>query len=259
MRRARLALLSGAILLVGTFAATAAAAPADIDRPATAFAPARRLGTTGGPTIAGCPVFPSDNPWNTPIDGAPLHPRSNEIVTTILANGGDFLHPDFGENPAYGIPYVVVPPTEPRLPIAYDAYGDESDPGPFPIPQDAPVEGGAAATGDRHVIAVQQGTCELFELFAARPSGAGWIAAAGARFDLRSNALQPARLDERRRRRPADPRRPRPLRRGGGGPDPARDPHHRSAARRPDTSCRRPTSRRVAPTRTSRRWACGCG
>ena len=63
--------------------------------------------------------------------------------------------------------------TEPRLPITYDAYGDESDPGPFPIPQDAPVEGGAGATGDRHVIAVQQGTCELFELFAARPSGSG--------------------------------------------------------------------------------------
>ena len=77
------------------------------------------------------------------------------------------------------------------MPITYDAYGDESDPGPFPIPQNAPVEGGAGATGDRHVIAVQQGTCELFELFAARPSGAGWIAGSGARFDLRSNALRP--------------------------------------------------------------------
>ncbi len=181
----------GAALIVGTFAATTVAAPADIDRPATALLPARRLGTTGGPTIGGCPVFPADNAWNTSIVAAPLHPRSDAIVSTILANGGDFLHPDFGENPNYGIPYVVVPASEPRLPIVYDAYGDESDPGPFPIPQSTPIEGGPAATGDRHVIAVQQGTCELFELFGARLSGAGWVAESGARFDLRSNALRP--------------------------------------------------------------------
>ena len=90
-------------------------------------------------------MFPSGNPWNTPIDGAPLHPISNEIVNTILADGGDFLHPDFGENPAYGIPYVMVPATEPRLPIAYDSLRRRERPGPFPIPQNAPVEGGAGA------------------------------------------------------------------------------------------------------------------
>jgi hypothetical protein len=73
----------------------------------------------------------------------------------------------------------------------YDAYGDESDPGPFPIPQTAPIEGGPSATGDRHVIAVQQGTCELFEVFDARISGTGWVAESGARFNLRSNALRP--------------------------------------------------------------------
>lgn len=68
-----------------------------------------------------------------------------------------------------------------------DAYGDESDPGPFPIPLDAPVGGG----NDRHVLVVQQGTCHLFELFVARRSGAGWVAESGTRFDLRSNALRP--------------------------------------------------------------------
>jgi hypothetical protein len=180
-----------AVMLIGAFAATAAAAPDDIDGPATALARARRVGTTGGPVIAGCPVFPADNAWNTAIASGPRHPRSDQIIAAILANGGDFLHPDFGENPNYGIPYVVVPAGEPRVPITYDAYGDQSDPGPFPIPLSAPVEGGAAASGDRHVIALQQGTCELFELFAARPSGAGWIAQSGARFDLRSNALRP--------------------------------------------------------------------
>jgi hypothetical protein len=178
-------------MVAGLFAATAVAAPAGIDTPATAYAPARRLGVSGGPTVGGCPVLPAGNPWNTSIATAPIHPRSSEIVSTILANGGDSLHPDFGENPDYGIPYVVVPATEPRVPISYDAYGDESDPGPFPIPQNAPIEGGAGASGDRHVIAVQQGTCELFELFAARISGGGWVAQSGARFDLRSNALRP--------------------------------------------------------------------
>ena len=103
-------------MLLGTIAATAVAAPADIDRPATALATARRLGTTGGPTIGGCPVFPADNAWNMSVAAAPIHPSSEAIVSTILANGGDFLHPDFGENPEYGIPYVVVPASEPRLP-----------------------------------------------------------------------------------------------------------------------------------------------
>jgi hypothetical protein len=191
MNRAATTLLVGAVALAGMCAATAVAAPSDIDRPASALATARRLGATGPPTIGGCPIFPADNSWNTSIAAAPLHPRSSAIVSTILANGGDFLHPDFGENPDYGIPYVVVPADEPLRPIVYDAYGDESDPGPFPIPQTAPIEGGPSATGDRHVIAVQQGTCELFELFAARISGAGWVAESGARFNLRSNALRP--------------------------------------------------------------------
>jgi hypothetical protein len=75
--------------------------------------------------------------------------------------------------------------------ITYDAYGDESDPGPFPIPLDAPIEGGSASDGDRHVLVVQQGTCQLFELYRAFPTAGGWTADAGARFDLSSNALRP--------------------------------------------------------------------
>ncbi len=86
---------------------------------------------------------------------------------------------------------MVVPATQPLVPISYNAYGDESDPGPFPIPLDAPVEGGAGATGDRHVLVVQSGSCQLFELFAAERAGAGWVAESGARFDLSSNQLRP--------------------------------------------------------------------
>lgn len=98
------------------------------------------------------------------------------------------LHPDTGSNPEYGIPYVVVPPSQPLVPIRYTDYADESDPGPFPIPADAPVEAGA----DRHLLVLQSGTCRLYELFNARSSATGWDASSGATFDLRSNALRPA-------------------------------------------------------------------
>jgi hypothetical protein len=143
------------------------------------------------PSVGGCDVFPADNPWNTPIDQAPLHADSDAIVARIQSLGGRRLHPDFGENPLYGIPYVVVPPSQPAVPVTYTAYGDESDPGPFPIPLDAPVEGGDSSDGDRHVLVVRAGTCELFELYRAFPSGSGWRAESGARFDLASNALRP--------------------------------------------------------------------
>ena len=87
---------------------------------------------------------------------------------------------------AYGIPFVSVPAGQPLVPVSFDV-ADESDPGPYPIPPDAPVEGG----GDRHVLVVRQGDCKLFELYAAERAGAGWNAYSGAVFDLRSNALRP--------------------------------------------------------------------
>ncbi|HEY3758989.1 MAG TPA: hypothetical protein VGL37_04465 [Solirubrobacteraceae bacterium] len=100
------------------------------------------------------------------------------------------LHADFGANPTYGIPYAVVGPDQPRVPITFTAYGSESNPGPYPIPRNAPVEG-AGEAGDRHVLVLQEGTCRLYELYDARRSGRGWDADAGAVFNLRSNALRP--------------------------------------------------------------------
>ena len=138
------------------------------------------------PTIDGCPVFPGDSWWNTDISGYPVHPNSAGFLRRIAEVGGDFVHPDFGSNPSYGIPYVVVPASQPAVPITYTSWGNESDPGPFPIPLNAPVEGGS----DRHVLTVQQGTCLLYELFGAQRTSSGWAAASGARFDLRSNALR---------------------------------------------------------------------
>jgi hypothetical protein len=109
------------------------------------------------------------------------------------------LHPDFGSGEwppgsgsPIGIPYIEVPEGTPPVPIVYDAYGSESDPGPFPVPPDAPIEGGVAGTGDRHVIVVDRFRCELFELFDAHPGpGIGWTAASGARYDLTSSDLRP--------------------------------------------------------------------
>jgi hypothetical protein len=100
------------------------------------------------------------------------------------------LHPDFGTNPGYGIPYAAVGPKQPKVPVRFSEYGEESDPGPYPIPPGAPVEG-AGEAGDRHVLALQRGSCRLYELYAAARSGAGWEAGSGAVFNLRSNALRP--------------------------------------------------------------------
>ena len=136
-------------------------------------------------------MFPGSNAWNTPVSDLPLRSDSAAIVSRIQSVGGDFLHPDFGSDPTYGIPYTVVPADQPLVPITYTAYGDESDPGPFPIPLDAPVEGGAGSSGDRHVLVVQEGSCQLFELYVARRSGSGWAADSGARWNLVTGDLRP--------------------------------------------------------------------
>jgi len=135
-------------------------------------------------------MFPADNPWNTDISGAPVNPGSAAYVANILANGGSFLHADFGGGGAYGIPYVTVDGST-QLPINFTAYGDESDPGPYPVPVDAPIEGGASSGGDRHVLALDTAACKLYELYRAFPRGDHWDADSGAVFDLRSNALRP--------------------------------------------------------------------
>ena len=101
------------------------------------------------------------------------------------------MHPDFGSNPTYGIPYLVVPQNTTRRAINYTDYGDESDPGPFPIPPTAKIEGGSASTGDRHVLVVEQGACHLYELGRAFWRGNHWDATVGVNWDLRSNALRP--------------------------------------------------------------------
>ena len=139
------------------------------------------------PRQDGCPIFPASNPLNRDISRAPVDPNSARYVASIGLTA--HLHPDFGTNPSYGIPYTVVGPHQPKVPIAFTEFGEESERGPYPIPASAPVEG-AGEAGDRHVLVLQRGSCRLYELYSARRHGAGWEAGSGAVFNLRSNALR---------------------------------------------------------------------
>lgn len=135
--------------------------------------------------IAGCAVFPSDNPWNRDVSRDPVDPRSDAYIASIGASR--FLHPDFGSDPGYGIPWTTVPGSQARVPMSFD-YADESDPGPYPFPPDAPIEAG----GDRHVLVLDRDACRLYETFDSHYLRPGWRCGSGAVFDLRSNRLRPA-------------------------------------------------------------------
>jgi hypothetical protein len=141
-----------------------------------------------------CAIFPPDNPWNQRVDQVPVHPRSDAIVRSIGVD--DAVHADFGsgryQGRPIGIPYTTVGRRQKRVPVSF-SYRDESDRGPYPIPRDAPVEGGRSADGDRHVIVVDRDRCRLYELYAAYPrrGGRSWRAGSGAIWDLRSNKLRP--------------------------------------------------------------------
>jgi hypothetical protein len=145
-------------------------------------------------TLGGCPVFPADNIWNAPIDTLPVSSNSAAYINSIGPSTG--LHPDFGsgtwDGAPIGIPYVLVPGTQAKVAVTFD-YADESDPGPYPIPANPPIEGGSSSTGDRHVLIVDTTNCILYELYAAYPQPDGsWQAGSGAIFDFKGNALRPS-------------------------------------------------------------------
>jgi len=142
--------------------------------------------------IGNCPVLPADNIWNTPIETLPVLSNSASMVNTIGASRG--FHGDFGagiwDGGPIGIPFITVSGTQTKYPASF-LYADESDPGPYAIPLNAPIEGGSASTGDRHTMAIDTDNCVLYELYRAFPQAARWDADSGAVFDLRSNALRP--------------------------------------------------------------------
>ncbi len=145
-------------------------------------------------TLDGKRLFPADNPWNRDISKDPKDPLSNVLIASIGAEKP--LHPDFGttyEKRPIGIPYIVIDgdQSKKRFPTEFE-YKDESDPGPYPVPLDAPIEGGAKGEGDRHVLVIDKEHWILYELFSATPTDKGWKAGSGAIFDLNSNKLRPA-------------------------------------------------------------------
>jgi hypothetical protein len=159
-----------------------------------ASAPSNRVGVaeyplTGAPSA--CTVFPADNIWNTRIDALPVAANSQAYVNTNGVTKG--VHADFGvglwDSGPIGIPYTTT--VGAPVAVTFD-YAGESDPGPYPIPPNPPIEGGPNSDGDRHILILDQTACKLYELFYAWPQTDGsWQAGSGAIFNLRSNALRP--------------------------------------------------------------------
>ena len=143
-----------------------------------------------GASLNGFVPFTSSSLWNTDISSAPVDPNSNSIISNWV--GSVNLHPDWGTDPTYGIPYVVVNGSQPLVNVNLGAYPSESDPGPMPVPADAPVEGGSSSTGDRHVLVLDNGNCFLYELYnsSVNPNGT-WNADSTAVWDLLSNEQRP--------------------------------------------------------------------
>ena len=149
--------------------------------------------TAQSPTIGNCPVLPADNIWNTPVDQLLVSASSSAWVATI--GGTKTVHADFGSGlyngAPIGIPYITVPGTQIKYPASF-TYASESEPGPYAIPLNVPIEGGSQSTGDRHALSIDTDNCILYELYAAYPQAAGWTAGSGAIFNLLSNVLRPS-------------------------------------------------------------------
>ena len=135
------------------------------------------------------PVFPKDNAWNADISRAAVDPNSLSYIARIGADKP--LHPDFGTG-IKGIPYQFVDAHTPRVPVTFD-YADESDKGPYPIPDNPRIEGGPGATeGDRHILMIDTDAWVLYELWQGVKGPGGWHAGSGAIWDLKTNATRPA-------------------------------------------------------------------
>ena len=155
--------------------------------------------------LAGLQVFPPDNPWNEDISTRPVAPDSAAIIGSIGAEKSLGYNLDMN--------FVIVPPDQPLVPVRVTMYPAESDPGPFPVPSNAPIENWPMAhnedvgalpkpgqtlediqrhgTGDRHLLIVDPPHGKLHEFWQARLTDTGWEASQASTFDLKSNAMRP--------------------------------------------------------------------
>src|SRR5438034_194765 len=146
--------------------------------------------------LAALQVFPPDNPWNEDVSKLPVHPLSAKMIAGIGADKKLACNLDMG--------FILVPPGQKKVPIKLVSYASESDPGPYPLPDEAPIEDWpldgrkleehqkANERGDRHVLVVDPVHRMLYEFYQGRKTEAGWQAACEATFDLKSNKLRPA-------------------------------------------------------------------
>jgi hypothetical protein len=167
----------------GAHSRPATATPAQLGSSCGVFPPA-----TG--VAASAPSLPDQRAWNQDISGAPVRNDSDRILDYIDAHGGSDVHPDFGSQRIYGIPFKVVGKNTKPVRIKFTAYGDESDHGKYRIPLSAPVEGGPNGDGDRHVIGYDKSRCLLYELYRAFPKAKRWNADGGAIWNLRDAGLR---------------------------------------------------------------------
>jgi hypothetical protein len=150
-------------------------------------------------------VFPPENAFNQVIENWPLHTNSQRIVASIGRDKPLRYNTDMG--------FVLVPPDQPRVPVRIVQCPGESDPGPFPVPDNIPIEGWPVSYGrgngtlptlaevqrrpekyeaDRHAIIVDPVNRMLYEFFTFGKTSGGWAAGQASVFDLKSNALRPA-------------------------------------------------------------------
>ncbi|MGH3140519.1 MAG: hypothetical protein ACRDQE_12355 [Gaiellales bacterium] len=136
-------------------------------------------------TAPGCPIFPSTNVWNKPVDGLQPDSNSNAMIDAIGRNVP--VHPDFGSFQGYGIPINVVAGSQKKKHVTFDWYGPESDHVGYPIPKQPKVERGS----DAHMLIVDRGHCRLYELYHVHKTRSGWHAGSGATWNLLRNHLRP--------------------------------------------------------------------
>jgi hypothetical protein len=148
-------------------------------------------------SLHGKPIFPGTDPWNIDISGMPVDPNSANLIISMGLTSP--LHPDFGttyQGKPVGMDYIVVPGNQALVPITF-TIPDESDPGPYPIPPNAPIEGGSGSNGDRHVLVIDRDNWKVYETFSTYPvkqkkQTVGWTAYSGALFDLTNDTVRPA-------------------------------------------------------------------
>src|SRR5947208_2278948 len=155
--------------------------------------------------LAAMQVFPADSAWNEDISRRPTLTNSDAMIAQI---SGDLLSTRRTLRAFNEMNFALIPDAQPLVPINFTLYGDESDPSPYPIPSNLPVETWPSGTGlltlqqwqqnvnndrgDRHTIIVQPGTGFIWETWLTKLNAGQWEAANGAKFDLKSNALRPA-------------------------------------------------------------------